>query len=80
MIRNEKIHEDYNEQQPQYDHNTEQTPEMFDSYIDMEVALPRRLYGGLFNSKVKRRAMGRDINPIGKETKNPITDTRLYEV
>ena len=46
----------------------------------MEVALPRRLYVGLFHAKVKWRAVDRDKNPISKETNKPITDTRCYKV
>ena len=80
VISNEDIPEAGSKSQPQDDHNTEQTPEMFDSYIDMEVALPRGLDGGLFHAKVKRREMDRARNPIGEETNNPIIDTRLYEV
>ena len=44
----------------------------------MEVALLRGFDGGLFYAKVKRHAMDCDINPIGEETNNHITDTRLY--
>ena len=69
-----------NESQPQDDHNTEQTPEMFDSYIDMEFTIPRGLDGGLFHAKVKQRAMVCDGDPIREEINKPTTDTSLYKV
>ena len=80
MINDEEIPEANNKSQTQDGHNNEQTPEMFDSYIDMEVALPRGLDGGFIHARLKWRVMDCDRNPIGGETNNPITDTRLYEV
>ena len=64
MISYEDIPEADNESQPQDYHNNEQAPGMFDSCIDMEVALPSGLDGGLFHAKVKRREMDRDGKPI----------------
>ena len=80
VISDEDIPETKNESQPQDDHNTEQKLEIFDSYIDMVVALPRVLDDGLFHAKVKWRAMDHVRNTISKETNKPITDTGLYEV
>ena len=53
---------------------------MFDSYIDMEICLPKGLGVELYHAKVKRCAVDRDGIPFGVETYKPITDTRLYEV
>ena len=53
---------------------------MFDSYIEMEIGLPRGLYGELYHAKVKSRAIYRYGIPVGVETSNPITDTRLYDL
>ena len=62
------------------DNNAVDMPEMFDSYINMEVGLPRGNDGELYHETVKWRAINADGNPLGVKTYNPITDTRLYEV
>ena len=82
MSNNETIPKADNEKksQSQDDRNTKQTPEMFNSYVNMEFALPRGLDSELFHSKVKRCAVDCDGNPIGMETPNPVTNTRIYEV
>ena len=82
MINDEIIPKADNEHNPSphKNINTEQMPEMLHSYVDMEFALPRGLYVELFHSKVKQCAVYRDGKPIGVETSNPITNTRLYEV
>ena len=82
MINDEIIPEADDEHKPpsQYDCNTEQTPDMFDSHFNMEVALPIGLYSELFHAKVKRLAVDHDGKPIGVENPNPVTDKRLYEV
>ena len=41
VISDEETTEAENKSQNQDDHNTEQTPNFFDSYIYIEVALPR---------------------------------------
>ena len=46
----------------------------------MEIGLPRELGGELYHAKVKSRAVNRYGIPVGVETSNPITDTRLYDV
>ena len=50
MINDKIIPEADDEHKPpsQYGQNTEQTPEMFDSYVDKEFALPRGLDSELF--------------------------------
>ena len=56
------------------------TPKFFDSYIDMEIGLTRGLDGELYHAKVNRREVDRYRIPVGVETSNQITDTRLYEL
>ena len=61
---------------PEGDH----TPEVFqDTYLDMEVALPRDTDGPEF-AKVTKRLRDANGIPIGTSSDNPILDTRLYEV
>ena len=57
-----------------------ETPEMFDSYINMEVALPQGGEGEFLHARAKRRALDTDGKQLGAKSNNPITDTRLYEV
>ena len=51
-----------------------------DAYINMEIGLPCGGDNELVYAKVKGRALDSEGDPIGKESLNPITDTRLYEV
>ena len=51
-----------------------------DEYVNMEVGIPRGPDGELENAKVKRRALDVDGMPIGRESNNPVLDTRAYEV
>lgn len=51
-----------------------------DEYVSMEVNIPRGSDGETENAIVKRRALDIDGVPIGKPNKNPILDTRRYEV
>ena len=56
------------------------TPELFDdTYLNMELALARDAGETTFASITKRL---KDVNglPIGTSHKNPILDTRVYEV
>jgi hypothetical protein len=56
------------------------TPDVFDdTYLNMEVAIPRDGDGPEF-AKVTRRLRDKDGLPIGKANNNPILDTRMYEV
>ena len=56
------------------------TPEITDdTYINMEVALPRDDEGPTY-AKVTKRLRDANGIPIGKANDNPILDTRLYEV
>ena len=51
-----------------------------DKYVHMEVGIPRGPDGDLENAVVKKRALDIDGIPIGTANKNPILDTRAYEV
>ena len=62
------------------DNNAVKTPEMFDSYINMEVGLPMGNAGERYHATFKRCAIDDDGKPLGVGTYKPITDTRLYEV
>jgi hypothetical protein len=55
------------------------TPDSYDGYVNMELALDR---GGEHPeaAKVTKRLKDKDGNPIGTEHSNPILDTRMYEV
>ena len=53
------------------------TLKIFDTYIEMEIGLPRGLDGELYHANVKPPAVDIDGIPVGVETYNPITDTRL---
>ena len=53
---------------------------MFDSYIDMEIGLPRGLDGELYHAKLNRCLVDRDRISARVGTYNPITDTRLYDL
>ena len=79
VINDDSVPEADEEQQSQKEKD-ETTQEIFDSYIDMEVGLPRGADNELYHAKVKRRAVDKSGVPMGVETSNPITDTRLYEV
>jgi hypothetical protein len=52
--------------------------EAFDKYIAAEVRLPKD--GQEVSAKVFARKRDHNGNPIGKANKNPILDTRLYQV
>ena len=62
---------------PEQDDYTEDT---FDGYLKMEIGLPRGDDDELHHAKVKRRAVDEDGRPVGKSNKNPLLDTRQYEV
>ena len=55
------------------------TPDAFDYYLNMELALDR---GGEYPeiAKVTKRMKNADGLPVGKKNSNPILDTRMYEV
>ena len=56
------------------------TPDVFDdTYLNMELAIPRDGDGPEF-AKVTKRLRDKDGLPIGRSNKNPILDTRMYEV
>jgi hypothetical protein len=56
------------------------TPYVFDNtYIDMELAIPRDSDGHEF-ARVTKRSKDKDGFPIGRANNNPILDTRMYEV
>jgi hypothetical protein len=79
--------QDDNFETPQYEHvepkasmpeADEYTPEEFDKYISAEVLLPKG--NNLVLGKLIGRKRDGDDNPIGVAHKNPIFDTRLYQV
>ena len=51
-----------------------------DEYVNMELGIPRGPDGELEHIKVKKRALDVDGIPIEIANKNPILDTRAYEV
>ena len=58
----------------------EATPGVDDGfYLNMELALPRDADGPSF-ARVKKRMKDADGNPVGTFNKNPILDTRMFEV
>jgi len=56
------------------------TIDSFDPYLNMEIGLPRGDDDNLMHATVKRRVVDDDGVPIGKANKNPILDSRMYEV
>ena len=64
----------------QVDEADDFTPEVLqDTYLSMELALPRDGEGPEF-AKVTKRLRDKEGLPIGTANDNPILDTRLYEV
>jgi hypothetical protein len=56
------------------------TPDVFDdTYLNMELAIPRDSNGPEF-ARVTKRLKDKDGLPIGRANNNPILDTRMYEV
>ena len=60
------------------DADDEPTPLTFDKYLEAEVVLPKG--DDMVASKVVGRKRDSDGEPIGRENKNPILDTCVYEV
>ena len=65
---------------PDVDHSIHNIDNVNDPYLQMEIGLSRGDDGALQHATVKRRKLDKDGVPIGTENKNPILDTRLYEV
>jgi len=55
------------------------TPDTYDAYLNMELAIPRGDNGPEF-ARVTKRLRDADGIPIGTAADNPILDTRMYEV
>jgi hypothetical protein len=56
------------------------TPDVFDdTYLNMELAIPRDSDGPEF-VRVTKRLKDKDGLPIGRANNNPILNTRMYEV
>ena len=51
-----------------------------DGYVNMEIGLPRGNDNELMHATVKRRKLNQEGQTTGQSNKNPILDTRLYEV
>ena len=62
------------------DNNASDAPEIFDSYINMDVGAPRRNDGELYYKTVRRLEIDDDGKLLELETSKPITEKRLYEV
>ena len=72
----EEFHKSFsNEDVPEADN----TPDAYDPYLAMEVSIDRGGDQPAF-AKVTKRLKDSNGNPIGIANKNPILDTRLYEV
>ena len=56
------------------------TPDAFDTYVAMEIGLPRGPDDSLHSATVKRRAVDDEGKPIGVANNNPLLDSRQYEV
>ena len=68
------------EDQPSIADEEQPSPGIADAqYLSMELALPRGNDGPTI-ARVKRRKLDDDGNPIGRAHKNPIMDTRIFEV
>ena len=59
---------------------SDHTPDSFDPYLNMELALNRGDNEDMLHARVKRRALDEDGELIGIASNNPMTDTRQYEV
>ena len=55
------------------------SPEEFDSYVNMELALDRHTEGPEF-ARVTKLLKEKEGRPIGIASEKPILDTRMYEV
>jgi hypothetical protein len=51
-----------------------------DTYLNMELGLPRGDDGALQHATVKRRKLNKDGERIGTQNSNPLLDTRVYEI
>ena len=56
------------------------TPNSYDPYLNMELALPHGDDSTTLSARVKRRALNKEHNPIGKAHNNPLLDSRQYDV
>jgi hypothetical protein len=51
-----------------------------DTYVNMEITLPRNVDGSPMVGRVTKRAKNDDGKPIGTAHSNPLLDSRAYEV
>ena len=51
-----------------------------DEYVNIKLGVPQGPDGEFENVKVKKRSLHVDRMPIGNANKNPMLDTRAYEV
>jgi hypothetical protein len=54
------------------------TPASFDSYVNMELSLPRGQDNTMELARMLKRKKDNDGNPIGVANDNPILDARVY--
>ena len=59
-------------------HDQETVP--INSYVEMELGLPRGEDGSLMHAIVKRTKLDDDGNPIVTESTNSLVDMRAYEI
>ena len=50
------------------------------SYVNMDLGLPRKYYDRLMHTIVKRRKLNNKGKAVGNINNNPLLDTRSYEV
>jgi hypothetical protein len=51
-----------------------------DTYVNMEIGLPRGDDDSLMHAIAKRRKVDDDGKPVGIKSRNPLTDTRAHEI
>jgi hypothetical protein len=51
-----------------------------DQYIGMELALPQGHDGAMMHARVTKRMQDNEGLPIGRASRNPLLDSRQYEV
>ena len=79
-VINDQSIQDIDERPQSGDPSTDPTPDAYDTYLGMEIGLPREDDDHLLRIHVKRRAIDVDGNPVGVCNDNPLLDTRLYEI
>jgi hypothetical protein len=63
-----------------HEEDRENTADAYDSYLNMKLNLPRGDEDDMKQGRVTKRLKDKDGQPIGMAHKNPLFDTRMYEV